>query len=89
MHYQMCFFSQIEDADYAKLEKLTPILRNISESYGDHEVSEQANDLLVFILTKTTIHSEKNKKIESNNLENGQGSKRNEIDGTGRSWCTI
>ena len=53
---------QVEPSDYDKLEALTPILQEISESHAEDEVVEQANDLLVFILTKTTVLSERMKR---------------------------
>ena len=55
------FLLQIEATDYVQLETLTPVLREISETHSEEEITEQANDLLVVILTKTTVLSEKTK----------------------------
>ena len=60
---------QVEPSDYVKLEALTPILREICENYAHEEITEQANDLLVVILTKTTVLSEKMKRTRTE--ENG------------------
>jgi hypothetical protein len=50
---------QVEASDFAKLQTLTPILREIAENHVEEEITEQANDLLVVILTKTTVLAEK------------------------------
>ena len=46
---------KLESSDYEKLQILTPILREIAENHEQEEIMEQANDLLVLILTQTTV----------------------------------
>jgi hypothetical protein len=53
---------QVEASDFAKLQTLTPILREIAENHVEEEITEQANDLLVVILTKTTVLAEKTRR---------------------------
>ena len=53
------FLFKVESSDFAELQKLIPILREIAESHVEEEITEQANDLMVMILTKTNVLREK------------------------------
>ncbi|CAB3990345.1 transport and Golgi organization 6 homolog, partial [Paramuricea clavata] len=53
---------KVEASDFVKLQTLTPILREIAENHVEEEITEQANDLLVVILTKTTVLAEKTRR---------------------------
>ncbi|XP_028405085.1 transport and Golgi organization protein 6 homolog [Dendronephthya gigantea] len=50
---------KVESSDFVKLQTLTPILLEIAESHVEEEIKEQANDLMVVILTKTNVLREK------------------------------
>ena len=79
-------FSQLESSDYVKLQTLTPILREIAENHEQEEITEQANDLLVFILTKTNVLTEKRTREHAKRDGDEKGKQGVNVDTGGSKW---
>ena len=77
---------QLEFSDYDKLQALTPILREIAENHEQEEITEQANDLLVLILTKTTVLTEKRAREHAKRNGDEKGKQALNTDTSGSKW---
>ena len=67
---------------------MTPILREIAENHVEEEITEQANDLLVVILTRTTVLAEKTKSAHGKVKGDNKGTEKKK-QGLGVDWIKM